>query len=230
MFMRNDGMSKSFKKLIPASISSDTITSISSNNCRAVGNLGGDLLTLSGDGLLTVLNGGDVNNSLADSSANLSWSGDWDLVTLLDWDRSTLWSRNSHWSRVSIVSSISISFSISSWLSISFSLSIASISSISSNSNSSMASNRHSWTNSSNSWSSSSNSVGGSCYTSGDNLAVTSNNSRTLVDLSRDLFTSSGDNLLTVLSDGGINNFIIFLVTFLSWGLNVSWVACLDWD
>merc|ERR1712121_537969 len=110
------------------------------NNSRAVGNLGGDLLALSGDGLLAVLDGGDVNNGLTHSSANLSWGGDGDLVTLLDWDRSTLWSRNSNWSRVSIVSSIGISFS--------------------------MASNGNSWTSNGNSWSSGSNSVGSSSYSS----------------------------------------------------------------
>merc|ERR1719348_2170485 len=117
---------------------------VMTNNSRAVSNLGGDLLALSGDGLLAVLDGGDVNNGLTHSSANLSWGGHGDLVTLLDWDRSTLWSRNSNWSRVSIVSSIS--FSISLWLSISISLSIANMSSISSNSSNSMASNGNSWT------------------------------------------------------------------------------------
>ena len=139
---------------------------VMTNNSRAVGNLGGDLLALSGDGLLAVLDGGDVNNGLTHGSANLSWGGHWDLVTLLDWDRSTLWSRNSNWGRVSIVSSISISFSISLWLSISISLSIANMSSISSNSSNSMASNGNSWTSNGNSWSSGSNSVGSSSYSS----------------------------------------------------------------
>merc|ERR1719351_704675 len=159
-------MSKSMKKLITSGVSTEAISTISSNNwgswgnsnswsnsgmsnnlswsnlgvmtnnSRAVSNLGGDLLALSGDGLLAVLDGGDVNNGLTHSSANLSWGGHGDLITLLDWDRSTLWSRNSNWSRVSIVSSIGIgiSFSISLWLSISISLAIANMSSISSNS------------------------------------------------------------------------------------------------
>merc|ERR1719481_1268334 len=59
---------------------------VMTNNSRAVGNLVGDLLALSGDGLLAVLDGGDVNNGLTHGSANLSWGGHGDLVTLFDWD------------------------------------------------------------------------------------------------------------------------------------------------
>merc|ERR1719228_3288504 len=75
---------------------------------------------------------------------------------------------------------------------------------------------------------SNSNRVG--CNTSSNNLAVMSNNSSTLVNLGRGLLTGSGHDLLTVLGDGGVDDLVVLLMAFLSWGLNVSWVTGLNWN
>merc|ERR1719228_2274374 len=75
---------------------------------------------------------------------------------------------------------------------------------------------------------SNSNRVG--CNTSSNNLAVMADNSSTLVNLGRGLLTGSGHDLLAVLGDGGVDDLVVLLMTFLSWGLHVSWVTGLNWN
>merc|ERR1719462_261068 len=75
---------------------------------------------------------------------------------------------------------------------------------------------------------SNSNRVG--CNTSSNNLAVMADNSSTLVNLGRGLLTGSGHDLLAVLGDGGVDDLVVLLVAFLSWGLDISRVTGLNWN
>merc|ERR1712212_1083066 len=62
--------------------------------------------------------------------------------------------------------------------------------------------------------------LGGGNNTSGDNLGVLAYDSRAVSALCAGLLALSGDNLFTMFSDGGVNNFIMFSVAIFSWGLN----------
>ena len=94
------------------------------NDGRAVSHLGAGLGALGGDGLLTVLNGGDVLHSLAHSLGHLPRGGHGDLVTLLDGNRGADRGSGHHGGGgVSVVTSLRISLRSS--LSISLGLPLA---------------------------------------------------------------------------------------------------------
>merc|ERR1719431_1267661 len=96
-------------------------------------------------------------------------------------------------------------------------------------SNSSMASYRsnNSMTMSYNSMAmSSSNRNGrGGNNSSGNNLRVLADNGGGMVCSLRDLLASCSDNFLTMLSDYGVKNLVIFLVANFSWSFYLSWNA-----
>merc|ERR1719249_57287 len=75
-----------------------------------------------------------------------------------------------------------------------------------------------------------SNSNRGGCNTSSNNLAVMSHNSSTLVNLGRGLLAGGGHDLLAVLGDGGVDDLVVLLMAFLSWGLDISWVTGFNWN
>merc|ERR1712099_45844 len=54
--------------------------------------------------------------------------------------------------------------------------------------------------------------------------------SRAVSALGAGLLALGGDNLFTMFSDGGVNNFIMFSVANFSWGLNGPILAHFFWD
>merc|ERR1712012_649764 len=105
--------------------------------------------------------------------------------------------------------------SISFWISLCFSLTRV----MNSSSNSSM-----SWTMTSMKRGTMTNSNWSTCSNIGsNNFTIMTHNMSCVNGLGRHLLASCGDNLLAVFGDGGVHNFIIFLMTNLSWFLHISW-------
>merc|ERR1719186_2274129 len=222
---------------------------VMTNNSGAVSDIDRLLSTLGGDGFLAVFNCGNLNDSLADSLADLSWGVNGNLVTLCDWDTVTNWGGNGNWGSNSIsmstISSIGISISIG--LSISFTLSISSMSNTtitdstnsSDSTNSTMSNSTNSTISSTNSTISSTNSTISSNNTGGNtmsnspfwasnhsgsnNLGVMSYDTRGTCGSHFLLGTSGGGDSFTVFSDGGVNNAITLFVANLSGLFNLSW-------
>merc|ERR1712013_824816 len=188
---------------------------VSSNNGRGMRLLDRLLGAGGADSICTILDDLDINNFLADSLSNLPGGADRDLVAGSDWDTVTEGSRCGNWASITI-SGVSISVSIS----ISFTLTI------SSNTISSNTISRYSV-----SWNTMSNSDRrGGNNTSSNNLGVLAYNSRAVSALGACLLALGGDNLFTMFSDGGVNNFIMFGVANFSWGLNGPILAHFFWD
>merc|ERR550519_2036605 len=193
------------------------------------------------DSISTILDDLDINDFLADSLGDLPGGADGDLVTGSDWNTVTEGSRCSNWASITITS---ISIGISIGIGISFTLTISSntISSYTSDNTSDNGSSTYSADNraSGNGTISSRDSMSrdtvgnddlrGGNNTSGDNLGVLAYNGRAVSALGAGLLTLSGDNLFTMLSDGGVNNFIMFGVANFSWGLNGPILAHFFWD
>merc|ERR1712013_403808 len=204
---------------------------VSSNNGRGMRLLDRLLGAGGADGICTILDDLDINNFLADSLSNLPGGADRDLVAGSDWDTVTEGSRCGNWASITI-SGVSISVSIS----ISFTLTISSntISSNTISSNTSYnSSNNSSGTNSADNRSSGNSTISRysvSWNTSSNNLGVLAYNSRAVSALGACLLALGGDNLFTMFSDGGVNNFIMFGVANFSWGLNGPILAHFFWD
>ena len=207
------------------------------NDGGAVGHLGAGLGALGGDGLLAVLDGGDVLHSLAHSLGHLPRGGHGDLVTLLDGNRGADRGSGHHGGGgVSVVTSLRISLRSS--LSISLGLPLAVTSShgvrgVTSHMCGGGVSH----------------SDGGRGDTRGDNLsgdmimpcyldtpgthsylAIVTNNSGVVTGVGGGLLASGGDDLLAVLGDGGVQDLVILLVTLLPGGHHLAGVAGLHGD
>merc|ERR1719489_527899 len=162
------------------------------------------------DGISTTLDDLDINNLLADCLGDLPGGADRDLVAGSDWNTVAEGSRCSNWASITIIG-ISISFS--------FTLSISR-----SNNTSNNTSNNGTSTNSADNGASGNSTISrdsmnrgtmgngdlrGGNNTSGDNLGVLTYDSRAVSALGAGLLALGGDNLFTMFSDGGVNNFIV---------------------
>ena len=159
--------------------------------------LSGGLGALGGDGLLAVLDGGDVGDSLADRPAHLPGCGDWDFATFPHRDGLTHGSSSSHGSNSSVARvSLRVSFRLSLGLSLT------------------VASHRH---------------RSGS-HTASNHFAVVTHHGAGVLGLGGGLVAGSGDDLLAVLGDGGVQDLVVLLVTLLPRCLHLAGVAGGDGD
>merc|ERR1719343_1396892 len=174
--------------------------------------LGGGLGALGGHGLLAVLDGGDVGDSLADSPGHLPGGGNRDLVTFLHRDRLTHWGSSSHGSHTSVTVarvSLRVSLGISLGISLSLSLAIASL-----EDRGGIASH----------------SQGPGSQTTGHDLAVLTHHGAGVPRLGGGLLAGGCDDLLAVLGNGGVQDLVILLVTLLSGCLHLPGLTGGDGD
>ena len=176
---------------------SDDYLCVVTNDIGCASHLGADLLTLGGDHLLAVLDGGDVHHSLAHGLGHLPAGGHGHLLALLHGDRLTDWSSGHH-GRGS-VAAIVASISLSSSLSLGCGLSLGMMSG--------------------GEGSSSVVSLGGNMS---HQLAVVAHHGGVVSGLGADLLTGGGDHLLAVLGHGRVHDLIILGVTLLSGVLNLA--------
>ena len=193
--------------------------------------MGLDLCALGGDGLLAVLDGGDVLHGLAHGPADLPGGGHGDLVAGLHRDGcADRGGRSDGAGGVSVVTGVSLSLGSSLGIGLGLPLAVAGVSDgvsgVSSDSHGGGGGVSHS--------------DGGGGDTSGDNLglkivwrkicletylAIVTNHSGAVSGLGAGLLAGGGDDLLAVLSDGGVHDLVVLLVALLPGGHHLAGVA-----